>query len=127
MSAASVSLLVVGAGRSTILRLSAEAAMVPAGTGCGVATEGGYAARPVAVEGGTGIIGSGTSVSQVGGAGILRTGAAVSRVGVELIEAVMEAVLFGAECSHLAGEVSDLLPKCGVVRGLTTVASEGKD
>ena len=63
---------------------------------------GGSADRLAAVEGGTGILESGTSVSQV---------------GVELLEAVVEAVLSGAECCHLAGEVSELLPKCGVVLG----------
>jgi hypothetical protein len=99
-SAASVSLLAGGAGRSTILGPSAEAAMVPEGSGCGVATGEGSPGRPAAVEGRTGILGSGISDS---------------RVFVELLEAVVKAVLSGAECCHLAGEVSDLL--CGVVRG----------
>jgi hypothetical protein len=43
VSAASVSLLVVGAGWRTLLRFCPEAAMVPAEGGCGVASGGGSA------------------------------------------------------------------------------------
>ena len=102
VSAVLVSLLAVGAGWSTVLCPSAEAVVVPAETGCGVALGGGSAAGPAVVEGGVETPGTGASVSQ-------------QVVG--LPEAVAEEVLSGAECSHLAGEFSDLLPKCADVRG----------
>ena len=59
-SAAPVSLLAVGAGRSKIVGLSAEAAIVPAGRGCGVAT--GSACRSAPAESGVGNLATGTSV-----------------------------------------------------------------
>ena len=57
MSAGSVSLLVVGAGHNTVLGLNDETVIVPAGSGCGVTTEGGSADWPAAVEGRAGILG----------------------------------------------------------------------
>jgi hypothetical protein len=46
---------------------------------------------------------------------------------VELLEAAVEAVLFLAERSLLAGEVSDLLPKCAVFRGLVKASERRLD
>jgi hypothetical protein len=108
MSVASVSLLVVGAGWSTLLLSCPEAAMVPAEGGCGVASGRGSAVWSAISGAGAGIFGAGTSVSGAEG---------------RVPEAGAEAVLLGAECRHLAGEVPDLLQKCGVV-GAWTDASD---
>jgi hypothetical protein len=70
----------------------------------------GSAVRPPAAESGAGNLGIETSVS---------------RVRVEHLKVAVEAVLSSAECSQLVGEVSDLLPKCGVLRWLTN-ASESR-
>jgi hypothetical protein len=48
-------------------------------------------------------------------AGISGTGMRVSGAEERVPEAGAEAVLLGAECHHLTGEVLDLLLKCGVV------------
>jgi hypothetical protein len=77
------------------LRSGPEAAMLPAEGGCGVALEGGSAVWSAIPGAGAGISSAGTRVPE-GGA---------------------EAVLLGAECRHLGGEVLDLLQKCGVVKG----------
>jgi hypothetical protein len=75
MSAASVSLLVVGAGWSTILRSCPETAMVPAGGGCGVASGGGSAVWSAIPGAGARISGAGTRV--LGGSlKLLRVGSA---------------------------------------------------
>jgi hypothetical protein len=103
MSAASVSLLVVGVGRSTLLRCDSEAAMVPAEGGCGVASGKGSAVRSAIPGAGARIYDAGARVP--GGEG-------------SVPEAGAEAVLLGAECHHLSGEVLDLLQKCGIVGGL---------
>jgi hypothetical protein len=92
MSAASISLLVVGAGRSTLMRPGSEAAMVPT-EGCGVSSRGGSAVRSVIPGAGPWISGAGTRVPEAGAV----------------------AVVLGAECRHLAREVLDLLQNCGVV------------
>jgi hypothetical protein len=97
MSAESVSLLVLGAGWNTLLYSCPEAAMIAAECGCGVAS-GGESAVWTAIPG-AGIFGGGTRVPGVEG---------------RVPEAGAEAVLLGAECRHLAGEVLDLLQKCGV-------------
>jgi hypothetical protein len=96
VSAASVVLLVVGAGGRTLLRSCPEAAMVPAEGGCGVASGGGSAVW-----------------SAIPGAGVWMPGAG-SRV-----PGAVGRVLLSAECRHLAREVVDLLQKCGVVGGWT--------
>jgi hypothetical protein len=101
MSAASVSLLVVGTGWSTLLRSCPEASMVPAEGGCDVASGGRSAV-----------------CSAIPGAGI--SGARTRVPGAErrVPEAGAEVVLLGAECRRLAREVVDLLQKCGVFRGV---------
>jgi hypothetical protein len=109
-AAASVSLLVVGAGRSTLLRSGSQAAMVPAEGGCGVASGGGSAVRSAIPGTGARISGAGTRVPGAEG---------------KVPEAGAEAVLLGAECRHVAEEVLDLLQKCGVVGGGSTLASAG--
>ena len=60
-------------------------------------------------------------------AGNLGTGTSVSRVGVELLDAALDAVLSGAECSHLSGEISDLLPKFCVLRWLINASGRRLD
>jgi hypothetical protein len=100
-------LLAVGAGLGTLLRSGSEAAMVPAEGGCGVASGRGSAVWSAIPGAGVWIPGAGTRVP-----------GAVGRVP----EAGAETVLLGAECRHLAGEVVDLLQKCGV--GGWTSASE---
>jgi hypothetical protein len=87
VSAASVCLLVVGAGRRTLLRSCSEAAMVPTEDGCGVAS-GGVSAVWSAIPG--------------SGRLVLEPGSLKVRGG----------VLLGAECRHLAGEVVNHLQKC---------------
>jgi hypothetical protein len=67
MSAASVFLLVVGTGRSTLLRSGSEAAMVPAEDGCGVASGGGSAVRSAIPGAAAGISGAGTRVPRAEG------------------------------------------------------------
>jgi hypothetical protein len=110
MSAASVSLLVVGAGWSTLLRSCPETAMVPAEGGCGVASGGGSAVW-----------------SAIPGAGARIRGAGTRVLGAEgrVPEAGSEAVLLGAECHHLAGVVLELVQKCGVDGGGPTLPSAG--
>jgi hypothetical protein len=107
VSAASVSLLMVGAGWRTLLRSCSEAVMVPAEGGCGVASGGGSAVW-----------------SAIPGAGVRMPCAGTRVPGAEgrVLWAGPETVLPGAECRHLAGEVVDLLQKCGV--GGWTNASE---
>jgi hypothetical protein len=100
-------LLAVGAGRGTLLRLGPEAAMVPAEGGCGVALGGGSAARSAIPGARVGISGAGTRVPGAEG---------------RVPEAGAKAVLLGAECRHLAGEVLDFLQKCGVIMGWTNAS-----
>jgi hypothetical protein len=52
------------------------------------------------------------------------SGAGTRILGAErrISDAGAEAVLLGAECRHLAGEVLDLLQKCGVVGGWTNAS-----
>jgi hypothetical protein len=102
MSAMSVSLLLVGAGRGTLWRSGPETAMVLTVGGCVVASGGGSAVLVAVPGAGAGITGAGARVP-VAERRVSKTGA--------------EAVLLGAECRHLAGEVIDLLQKCGVVEG----------
>jgi hypothetical protein len=104
MSVASVSLLVVGAGWSTLLRSCPEAAMVPAEGGCCVAL-----GRECAV----------CSAIPVAAAGNSSAGPRVPGAEGRVPEAGAKAVLLGAECRRLAGEVLDFLQKCGVVGGWT--------
>jgi hypothetical protein len=59
------------------------------------------------------------------GAGISDAGTRVPGAEGRVPEAGAETVLLGAECRHLAGEVVDLLQKCGVVGGGTMLASAG--
>jgi hypothetical protein len=87
VSAALVTLLAVGAGLSTLLRLGSVVAMVP-------------------VEGGSSIISGRESASR----------AAVPGTGARIPGAAVRAVPLGTECCHLAGEVLDPLQKCGAVR-----------
>jgi hypothetical protein len=96
MFAASVSLLVVGAGWRTLLRTCPEAVMVPAEGGSGVASRGGSAVWSAIPGAGAGISGAEGRVPEAGA----------------------EVVLLGVESRHLAGEVLDLLQKCGVVGGV---------
>jgi hypothetical protein len=102
VSAASVSLLLVGAGRRALPCSVSEAAMVP--------TEGGLSAAS----------GRGSAVRS----GVPEAGAGVSCAGAEwrVSEAGAEAVPLVAECCHPAGEFLDPLHECGV--GRLTDASE---
>jgi hypothetical protein len=86
MSAALISLLVVGAGLSALLHPGFVTVMVPAGGGWNVIL-GGASAAWAAVPG---------AVVRVSGTGV--------RVGP-----------LCTECCHLAGEVLDTLQKCGAV------------
>jgi hypothetical protein len=100
MSAALVSLLAVGAGRSTPLRSGSESATVPAEDGC-VISGGGSSTRTAVLEAWAGVPGTGELVS-----------GAEARVP----EAGPKAFLLSAECSYLAGELHPL-QKCSVVWG----------
>jgi hypothetical protein len=97
MSAASVSLLAVGAGLGTFLRPVTKMVVVPAEAGCGLFLGGGSVAWVAVPGGGAGVSGAETRVPG-GGA---------------------KAVLLSCKCRHLAVEVLDLLLKCGAVRGWT--------
>jgi hypothetical protein len=80
MSAASVSLLMVGAGWHTLLRSGPEAAMVPAEGGCGVGSGGGSAVWSAIPGAGAGISGAGTRIPGAEGR-IPEAGAEVVQLG----------------------------------------------
>jgi hypothetical protein len=80
MSAVLVFLLAVVAGRSTLLRLGPEVAVIPASVGCRVILGWGSVARAAGPGAGAGIPGTAAKVGQL-----------------------------GAECCHLVREVLDLL------------------
>jgi hypothetical protein len=92
VSAALVSMLGVGAGRSTDFRSGFEVAMIPAEGGCSVISGGRCAAR-TAVPG---------------------TGVVIPGADARVPEADAKAGLLGAECCHLAGVVLYPLQKCSV-------------
>jgi hypothetical protein len=71
ISAQSVSLLVVGAGRNTLLSSGSEAAMVLAEDVCGVNPGGGSAVRSAIPVAGAGISGAGIRVSGAGAESVL--------------------------------------------------------
>jgi hypothetical protein len=96
MSAAFVSLLAVGTGQSTLLRSGSKAAMVPAEGGCSVISGRGSAACTAVPGAGAGIPGDEARVPEAGA----------------------KAIVLGAECCHLAGEVLNPLQKCSVVGGV---------
>jgi hypothetical protein len=95
-------LLAVGAGQGKLLRSGSKAAMEPAKSGCRIASGEGSTLREEVPGSRTGISGAGVRVSGAEG---------------RVPEAGTEAVLLGAECRHLAGEVLYLLQQCGVVGG----------
>jgi hypothetical protein len=101
MPAASVSLLVVVAGRRALLCSVPEAAVVPAEGGFSVVS-GGSAALVAVLRARTGITGVMVEVSWVGG---------------KVSEALAWAVFLGAERRHLMGELQDFLLNCGCVGG----------
>jgi hypothetical protein len=107
VSAASVFLLVVGAGWRALLRSCPEAAMVPAEGGCGVASGEGSAVWWAIPGAGVPIPGAGTRVPGAEG---------------RVPEADAETVHLGAECRHMAREVVDLLQKCGFFEGWTNAS-----
>jgi hypothetical protein len=88
MSHALDSLLAVGAGLSTFLRLGSETAVVPAEAGCSFISGRGSAA-----------------LAAVPGAGL----------GSSVAGAVATVVQLGIECFHLSSEIFDLLPKGGIL------------
>jgi hypothetical protein len=91
MSAALVSLLAVGTGLGTFLRLGSETAVVPVKAGCSFVSKGGTAA-----------------VAAVPGAG---AGSSIAGMGAT-------AVQLGIECRHLSLEIFYLLLKGGILRRL---------
>jgi hypothetical protein len=102
MSAALVSLLVVGAGWGTRLCSGSKTVVVPAEGEC------------CFISGGQSSV---LAVVPVTGAGISGTGIGVSGTEGMIPEAGKEAVPLGAECRHLPEGVLDLLLKCSAIGG----------